>query len=281
MKTENKIKAVVVSVAFVLLSLLLVGIFFQLRALSSNSSEEFGGETVLYVDFDKPSSVKTVSGFRVKLDYGILYRKLGSFTEGDGTFTYTIPANSADTGNGVDPCMNFDFGKTSIDSYSVMTMDFDVEICSDSGASLYFNCDFRDENNTGYSNTDAQLVYCNGKLYLNSSKMKEIDKCESDTFHITYIINDEKTLIYLDGRFLCEAPCSYNAGATGFTGFRMGILNTTEKSSDFVVALDNLVINKFDVDYTGNIQKLFANPDVLLKKNSDTIFGGAFKCEKE
>lgn len=281
MKTKNKVKAVVVLTAFVLLSALLVGIGVQLRALSSDSLAEFGGETVLYADFDKPSSVKTVTGIHVYLDYGELYQKLGSFTEGNGAFVYTVPANSVNLGYGVDPCMNFDFGDTQISEYSVMTMDFDIDVRSESGAELYFNCDYRDESNTGYSNLDAQLVYVNGRFYLNAGSPKYVGECESNKFHVTYIVNDEKTLIYIDGRFLCEAPRSYNNGATKFTGFRMGMLQATYKSSDFVVALDNLVINKFGVDYNGNIHKLFANPDVLLKKNSDTVFGGSFVWEKE
>ena len=248
-----------------------------------DTSDEFGGETVLAVDFDEPSVENSTSGYVTTLSYGNVCAKVGTFTEGNGSFVYTVPANSVNTGNGSDPYVNFAFDKSKVylNEFSAYSMDFDIHIIEDNGASVYFNIDYRNASGSGLSNSDAQLIYQSGKLYLSYSTKTYIADCEGNTFHVTYIVNHEKTLIYVNGKFLCETACSYKDGAEYATGFRMGILGALFKSSDIKIALDNVLINKFAPDYKGDIHKLFANPDKPLKKNSDTIFGGAFVWPEE
>ena len=286
MKFLKKNKKLIIAFVIIstLLELLLVGVVMNLVKLGDEvAAEEFGGETVLAVDFDKPSAVKNTSGINTDLSYGKVCAKVGTFTEGNGSFVYSVPKNTVNNGNGTDPYVNFAFDKSKVylDEFSVYTMDFDFRVVKDNGSYVYFNIDYRNSNGSGLSNGEAQLVYQNGKLYLTYPTLTYIADCESDTFHITYVVNHEKTLIYINGKFLCEAPRSYNDGAEYATGFRMGIIGALDKSSDLEIALDNVVVNKFAPDYKGNIQKLFSNPDKLLKKNSDTIFGGAFKWPEE
>ena len=283
-KINNKAKTVAVILAVVLLGAALLGVMMQLRSLMNvEKAADFGGETVLKVDFDSPSATNSINGSLTTLDYGSVNAKVGSFTEGNGSFVYTIPSNSSDIGNGNDPYVNFDMGDSKIyfDEYSVYIMDFDVNIVSDSGCKLYFNIDYRNDNGDGLSNRDAQLVYHNGYFCLDTQNITEVGKCDGKSFHVTYVVNHEKSLIYIDGKLLCETARSYKDGAEYSQGFRMGMVDCLNKSSDFKVELDNLIINKFAPDYNGAIQKLFARPDVLLKKNTDTIFGGTFKWEDE
>ena len=285
-KINSKAKTIIVVVTVLLLGAALLGVVMQLRSLMSAEEEslkEFGGKTVLAVDFDKPSDVNNVSGIYTNLSYGKVTAKVGSFTEGNGSFVYTIPANSSNTGSGNDPFVNFDMGgsKVYLNEYSVYMMDFDINILSDSGCMVYFNIDYRNSSGAGLSDQAAQLVYQNGKFYLNSSSKIEVGECDGNTFHVTYVVNHEKTLIYINGKLLVKAARSYMDGTEYAQGFRMGMLDCLNKSTDLKVALDNVVINKFAPDYDGAIQKLFSVPDVFLKKNSDTIFGGAFVWPEE
>ena len=284
-KINSKAKTIIVVVTVLLLGAALLGVLMHLRSLMSEEEglKDFGGKTVLKVDFDSPSATNSINSSLTTLDYGSVNAKVGSLTEGNGSFVYTIPSNSSDIGNGNDPYVNFDMGSSKIyfDEYSVYMMDFDVNIVSDSGCKLYFNIDYRNSNNNGLSNRDAQLVYHNGYFCLDVRNTTEVGKCDGKSFHVTYVVNHEKSLIYIDGKLLCETARSYKDGAEYAQGFRMGMVDCLNKSSDFKVVLDNLIINKFAPDYNGAIHKLFAVPDTLLKNNSDTIFGGAFKWSEE
>lgn len=285
---KGKTRIIVYVTVLLLLGAALLGVVMQLRSLMSDEegSKTFGGKTVFALDFNSSSEINSVSDIQTTLDYGHVMAKVGTFTEGNGSFIYNIPANSVSKApNGqADPYVHFAFGQydVKLDDFSAYMLDFDVHIAKYNGCLIYFNVDYRSSITTGgYTDTNSQLCYINGKFYLNSSSKQYVGDAESDTFHITYIINHEKTLIYVDGKLLAETVRSYIDGAETAKGFRMGVLGAAGKAQDMQIVLDNVVINKFAPDYNGSIQKLFSNPDVLLKNNSDTIFGGAFVWPEE
>ena len=131
-KVKIKFKPWIVILAAILLLSTLFGLIMQLRGftLLFDTSDEFGGETVLAVDFDEPSVENSTSGYVTTLSYGNVCAKVGTFTEGNGSFVYTVPANSVNTGNGSDPYVNFAFDKSKVylNEFSAYSMDFDIHI---------------------------------------------------------------------------------------------------------------------------------------------------------
>ncbi len=276
---SGKVKGIIIAVAVVLLLALLGSIGLRLyELLNVEELKPFGGETILNLTFDEPTKTDTVKGDLHKVDYGEINVKVGSFDDTNGEFVYNIKAGSSS----VDPYVHFDNEPTKLTDYSVMTMDFDVSFSGLGNSIIYFNFDFRNDNGNGIAN-NAQLRLGNGmfKKY-NQVANVTVDICpiENDSFHVTYMMSHEKTLVYIDGRLIFETECPYSDGATVCKGFRMGILPNGGYTEDLSVSVDNLLINKFAPDYDGAINKLFAHPDTLLKKNTDTIFGGTFVCEE-
>lgn len=287
---KNKKLIIAFMIISTLLELLLVGVVMNLVKLGDEVAvEEFGGETVLALDFEKPSSQKQVSDLLTRLEYGEAFMKVGSFSEGNGSFKYYVPAKTPVPTHGAGNDSHVRFGKFGLatDDFSVITMDFDVKIISDGGAKASFNLDVReklpDGSIPGRNNANSRVVYQDGVFKLEALD-GNVFTYEGKQAHFTYVINHEKTLIYIDGKLFSEAGRMYEDGEGGvktFVGFRMAITNCINKPEDITIVVDNIVVNKFAPDYTGNIHKLFANPDKHLKKNSDTIFGGTFKWPEE
>lgn len=273
-KTKSKI--IIIAVSAVLLLAMLGGVLMQTLSLLEEDPAPFGGKTVVYQDFSKASNYSSITagGYYDKEYFGLVNCKVGTYSLQNESFRYYIPAGSVSS----DPYVNVDFGNYPISEISVAMLDFDVKLAdiTDKYSQIYFNIEYRD----GGTPSKAQLVYKGGKFYLGLNSSNPIEECTEKEFHLTFVSNSEKTLIYVDGRFLCETVCSYNPGAYKLTGFRMGILNSNV-DTPIEMYVDNILVNTFAKDYKGNINKLFAKPDQFLKKNSDTIFGGTFEWPEE
>lgn len=285
-KVKIKFKPWIVILAAILLLSTLFGLIMQIRGftLLFDSSDTFGGQTLLLEDFNKPSAKNNVNGVNTALDYGLATMKTANFTEGNGSFTLTVPANTSGRTDGIgsDNILKLNAFNLSTNDFSVITMDFDVDIISDSGARILFNFDVR-EGTVGRNNVNSRIAYENGVFKLEALN-GDVFTYEGKKAHFTYVINHEKTLIYIDGKLFSETGRMYDDGNGGeklFQAFIMNVNNCTDKSVDLLVSIDNVVINKFAPDYDGAINKLFKNPDKPLKKNSDTIFGGAFVWPEE
>ncbi len=280
-KINSKGKTIIVVVAVLLLGAALLGVVIQLRSLMSDEEglKDFGGETLVALDFNEGTIETVAENQGYDVSYGFIQGKVGSFSDMNGSFEYSVPAGSY---SNLDPFVRFDNSRINLDEYSVLAMDFDVKVSNLGNSVVYFSIDFRKDSSVVFNNAQLRIQY--GKLYSynqNTGISSEICTLESESNHITYISSHEKTLVYVNGRFVYETVCAYSDGTLYCQGFRMGILAGGGYNTNLTVSLDNLVVNKFAPDYNGSIQKLFSNPDVLLKKNSDTIFGGAFKWPEE
>ena len=103
----------------------------------------------------------------------------------------------------------------------------------------------------------------------------------SNNFHLTVIVySDNGNIVcdyYVDGKLVLN---TYQGNdliipsiVTKLTGLRIGLSGNTANNDEFIISVDNAIINYFDKNYDGDISKALNSSTVDLNYNSDTVLG--------
>ena len=273
---------------------------------------EFGGHTALYMDFTdkytadgnwyKSESInpytETNQNLYLASSNGI---NVSVTSEKNGAVVFSHTSEDVyDTSKVSDPYAILDnrvfstydnkinYLDSYISDYKCITLDIDVDLGeSFNDHMLTVRPLWRDvDNKIIYSSALKGIGFCPFRVkdgyYVQRDGYSYPQDIASNKFHLTVVVYEEFTNYivcdyYVDGSyFMSTEQSSQNVipnEAVKLTGLRVGISGDTSSESEFSVSVDNFIINYFDKDYSGEIDRLFDSENVDLFKNSDTVLG--------
>ena len=273
---------------------------------------EFGGHTALYMDFtDKYTAdgnwykSETINPYTETNQNLYLASNNGinvSVTSGEnGSVVFSHTSEDVyDTSKVSDPYAILDnrvfstydkkinYLDSRVSDYKCITLDIDVDLGENfTDHTLTIRPLWRDVNNKIiYRSTVNGIGFCPFRVkdgyYVQKDGYSYSHDIANNKFHLTIVVRELYTdyitcEYYVDGSyFMSTEQNSQNIipnEAVKLTGLRVGISGDTSSESEFSVSVDNLVINYFDKDYSGDIDRLLNSENEDLYKNSDTVLG--------
>ena len=272
---------------------------------------EFGGKTALYSDFSEEYVKDGNWAVSNKLNPYTDMNQNMYFASNNGIEVYSTSgengalyfshnsADSYDTSKVPDPYAIFDnrifttyngnvnYLDCRVSDKKAFTMDIDVELSENvKSHTLTIRPLWRDANNSIIYRSNINGT---GFLPLRIKDGKVLDAFGSPTvsvpenFHVTVVVFERYGIIlanyYIDGVCVLDTCQNDNlvipSSAVKFSGLRFGISGDTSYNEAFEVKVDNIIINVFEKDYSGDIDKL-VNANCILENlnyNSDTVLG--------
>ena len=140
-----------------------------------------------------------------------------------------------------------------LSDFTYALIEFDVGFENISGNKYTITPDFRDSNNSGKTNftiSYENFGYTAGDITVASN-------LETDHFMI-FVSSSGEVLVYLNGKYFCNASSAYSDGAVYFNGFKVAMFtNGSSPVGADLMWLDNVNIYSYSSENDSLVKELF------------------------
>lgn len=197
--------------------------------------------------------------------------KTGKFFSDSDGFHYFVDVDEESYG---DPF--FVLGdRHNFSDYSAMVYDVDVTLSEDFPYLLCIRPDFRTESGASAVINSGLVRYADGSFYLFGRNGTLIKDGIDNTFHYTFIVYSDGTiLIYCDGKLVTKRPpyTMYKEECAYVGGLRVSLFLANTAPSELVeCSVSNITVSAFAPEYDGYIFELLENEDLTLDRCPDSI----------